>query len=142
MEIIDNLYIGDRSVLSDDDLMPNIDIIISLHGVPCSHEIKRYCFDIADMNLDSDSPYFNSYKKDVISICEQAASIINSALIDDMKVLVHCYSGINRSCLVVSYYMMKYLHHTFDQICSTLDRYRKDYLMNRMFRSILKELEI
>ena len=98
-EIIDNLFIGSATSLNCSD---DFDLIVN-----CTTDIFIKKPDNTIRIPIRDSPdeckLFLQLLDDT-NVLEK----INTALINNQKVLVHCYAGQQRSCAVVACYLIKY----------------------------------
>lgn len=105
-EIIDGLFLGSANSLTESDKFgmivnctPNSQIII-----PKNHK-NAIRIPINDDPKDSDKFLFFIYKTDVIAL-------MHKSLTNKETVLVHCFSGIQRSSALVACYLIQYHNMT------------------------------
>jgi protein-tyrosine phosphatase len=153
-EVVKGLYIGDVWTFRNKEFIQDLDVIVSLYDVykrenvdiPKGVEIHLMEFDDIDYYLEYHTNW-DEYKLEVYTVCRKVCDILSNCTKKNERILVHCQGGINRSSLVIGYYLMSQLGYSFESVCEALantnNRYRNGcpYLMNTFFCSILRELE-
>ena len=110
-EIIPNLFLGDlQGALANKD---NFDVIINLS---CHNYTAKGAIYV--INID-DHPTV-----EIISFIETCNIIIESALKDNKKVLVHCLMGKSRSASIVLGYLMKTNKISFEEASTIINKQR------------------
>jgi protein-tyrosine phosphatase len=136
-EIIPNLYVSNITFVNDKDLLKKLKIknIISI----CNKEVTKYenynyyHFSVED-NLQ------NSQIEKFYNELDHFVEIIRSSINNNEPILIHCYRGSQRSCSLISAYLMKYEDHGFlDSIKFIKIKHPRAFLMFIHFRkSLLK----
>ena len=124
-KIIDTLYIADCDVYRNQSFLENVNLIISLYSTPDTLKVVpercnfRY-FDFEDLDFSSDAIIRNhtltadEYKAEIDLVCQETSKLIHSYLQRDKKVVVQCQAGINRSALIIGYYLIMYRNLSFE----------------------------
>jgi len=99
-KIVDNLYLGSASAL---DYHKNFSMIVN-----CTYEIPfptnfKHCYRIA-VNDDPDDSHHFLQLVETTNILEK----INASIIKQKPVLLHCFSGVQRSASLTALYLIKY----------------------------------
>ena len=100
-KIIDNLYVGNKRVAElynkDFDLIVNC-----THDVPLPKEHNNCIrLSVKDDPAEADKLLGEIYKTKVLDT-------IHDHILNNKKVLVHCWGGVQRSCTVIACYLIKY----------------------------------
>lgn len=100
-EIISGLYLGGEEIAMNKELLKknNVSIILNItEHIPFYHEpdFTYYRIPIIDAHHINIKQYFDDTFK-----------IIDSVIMDNKKILVHCHAGISRSATIVIAYIMK-----------------------------------
>jgi protein-tyrosine phosphatase len=111
-EIIPNLFLGDLHGALDNK--NNFDLIINMSQHKYSTNAMIY-----DINIDDD-PSVN-----IRPYLEQIIPLIEEALKDNKKVLVHCLMGKSRSASVILAYLIKNNKMTFEEAYKFINTKRK-----------------
>jgi protein-tyrosine phosphatase len=102
-QILPQLYLGDQQATKT---IQDVNVIIS---IGCKHKsllrtIEIYKFSIAD-----------SSTSDLTEIFDQCCPLMHEKIERNLRVLVHCKGGINRSPMVVMAYLCKYCNYSVEE---------------------------
>ena len=140
-KIMNNLYIGNYQSPTDKEFLKkaNIKLIINCtktYNYPVDENIQMIRLNITD---------FNSPENNVIiaSNIDKILQFINIYLESNEGVLVHCHMGQQRSAMVVTCYLLKYLKLSLDKSITKIKKQRKlAFLPEITFYDFLKYYEI
>ena len=138
---MNNLYIGNYQSPTDKEFLKkaNIKLIINCtktYNYPVDENIQMIRLNITD---------FNSPENNVIiaSNIDKILQFINIYLESNEGVLVHCHMGQQRSAMVVTCYLLKYLKLSLDKSITKIKKQRKlAFLPEITFYDFLKYYEI
>ena len=145
--VVPGIYVGTEDAPRDEELFDeygiNISCIIDLTSniFSSGSSVRIIGRQINDKELSSVSD-----KQNLIDIIEELCINIHILMSENKNVLVHCEMGINRSPLVIGYYLMKYRKISYQETISLLEkanmsRGQPRTLTNASFRDILYKLE-
>lgn len=124
--IIDNIYLGDIFSSNCQELLNDLDCIVSL----VDNVIKHPNIDYLSIPIE-DKP-----DVDIMPVCESVYNYIEKNF--GKKILVHCFAGGSRSVSMVMYYIMKRYGKTFDESYNFIKSKHLNMNMNDGFISQLK----
>jgi len=104
-EIVANLWLGNikaskSSLFFDEN---NIDVVIN-----CSKDIPFYSNYTENIRIAVDDSLEEEEIEKLYTYMDKATILINTKLLEQKSVLVHCYAGKQRSAAIVAAYLMKY----------------------------------
>ena len=104
-EIIPNLWLGDIRIAKNKIFFDENDINIVIN---CSKNIPFYSNYTTNIRISVDDNLQPEEIKKLYLYLDKACDLINEKLLDNRKILVHCYAGKQRSASVIVSYLMKY----------------------------------
>ena len=112
--ILPGLWLGNKYTAKDIDFVTNnkIKYIINItDDINNEFDFISYTnFKIRDIMACENSR--KETEIDTLGILRRGSKIINTALGNNMSVLVHCKRGHHRSASIIAFYLMKYHHYT------------------------------
>jgi len=76
--------------------------------INCSKDIPFYCNKCENIRISVNDDLKISEINKLYEYFDKAADFINSRLLDNKNILVHCYAGKQRSASIIVVYLMKY----------------------------------
>ena len=132
-EIIPNLWISNQGFVSSQNvrqIIPNLGAIVNVtHDI--SSQENRLCSNIACLHLPLHGHETTPLRSNFCSDMNEIYQFISTHLGNGSAVLVHCAAGINRSVVVVIFYLMRTYHIPFSQALSLVQHQRPVARPNR-----------
>ena len=134
--VSNHLYIGGVTDLIPDTLDAHSILHIFNVAFSDTYDDDNLCVDLSKYKVKyistDDNENFN-----MLPFVNEVCSYIDECVKNKENILVHCYSGINRSVFFCAYYMHHYLKIPLVDVCSILRKQRGIVLANDGF---LKQL--
>lgn len=124
--IIDNIYVGDIFSTNCQELLSNIDCVVSL----VDNVIKHPNIDYFSIPIE-DKPEVN-----ILPICKNVYDYIEKN--NNKIILIHCLAGGSRSVSTILYYIMKKYNKTFDNAYEFMISKHPNVNINKGFMTQLK----
>ncbi len=139
-EIIPNLYVGNITSVNNEEIMRDLNISTVISVIK-EREANNY-FGIEYHKIS----VYDNFKKSEIdkfyNSLDYNVNLINDNLSKNKKVFVHCYRGSQRSCALISAYLMKYQEMSYsDTIRYIKNKHKLAFLFFPHFRKALVKYE-
>jgi protein-tyrosine phosphatase len=104
-EVMPGLWLGNIKIAQNLSFFEtnNIHCVIN-----CSKDIPFYCNKCENIRISVNDDLKISEINKLYEYFDKAADFINSRLLDNKNILVHCYAGKQRSASIIVVYLMKY----------------------------------
>jgi len=139
-KVTDGIYIGSLATATSKESLDQMQIgaIINLSGRPYCSDRPVFSIVMEDMAITAAS------LDDYVDKFIDGVHAIESAKGEDLRVLVHCAAGVNRSATLIGFYLLS-VGWTYDQVVQALelanDARGVQVLTNPTFRKLLRARE-
>ncbi len=133
-EVYPNIFLGSIFAANNKKWLKDNNITYILSLVNPGNKIDGINYQI--YNKINDTP-----EQDILHIFGECFKFIDNALINNSKILIHCYAGISRSATILIGYLIYKLNMSFDDISNHIIKKRKIVHPNYGFYQQLKKFE-
>ena len=139
-EIIPNLYVGNITAVNNEEIMRDLNISTVISAIK-EREVNNY-FGIEYHKISVRDNFKKSEIDKFYNSLDYNVNLINDNLNNNKKVFVHCYRGSQRSCSLISAYLMKYQEMSYsDTIRYIKNKHKLAFLFFPHFREALVKYE-
>lgn len=104
-EVMPGLWLGNIKIAQNLSFFETNDIHCVIN---CSKDLPFYCNKCENIRISVNDDLKISEINKLYEYFDKAADFINSRLLDNKNILVHCYAGKQRSASIIVVYLMKY----------------------------------